>query len=59
MFVLITLDPNTSICFMSWDNAGIAKYVFCPIFQCEETFVFYFKSATLIEKFETVHGIQG
>lgn len=55
MFILITLDTNTSICYMSWDNAGISKYVFGPIFQCEETFVFNFRSATLIEEFETVH----
>lgn len=59
MFILITLDPNILIYCMSWDNAGISKYVFGPIFQYGETFLFYFKSAALIEKFETDQQIQG
>lgn len=57
MFILITLDPNILIYCMSWDNAGISKYVFGPIFQYGETFVFYFKSAAFIEKFD--QQIQG
>lgn len=59
MFILINLKPDTSIYCMSWDNAGISKYVFGLIFQSGKTSVFYFRSATLIEKSEIVHWIQG
>lgn len=55
MFILINLKPDTSIYCMSWDNAGISKYVFGLIFQSGKTSVFYFRSATLIEKSEIVH----